>query len=179
MALPPPRGWSKCPQPDDDGIRLYNTLVNEWNTWAKDDPHENAQNWRRLPECLDSEEENNGRRAILTKEVRRIATGNRNDQVCWGHAVLGSMLFSHASTQRQREKVKTLSALQRWYPDSDIMASGRYNEYGPSFTPHFYLDLRPVRCIVQQGNTNGSNGHQQNNTPQQDNTPQENNQSAP
>ncbi|KAF5719829.1 hypothetical protein FGLOB1_1027 [Fusarium globosum] len=41
----PPTGWPLCERDDAEGIRAYNTYVNEWTTWASADPLEDKDKW--------------------------------------------------------------------------------------------------------------------------------------
>ncbi|KAH7181937.1 hypothetical protein DER46DRAFT_568520 [Fusarium sp. MPI-SDFR-AT-0072] len=189
QVLDTPKDWKDCPWLDKETIPLYNALVREWNDWAEDDPAEFKENWIKLIDRLNPLPSR--RITGFARSVLQKAKNKTRATVCWGHCILGSILYSHLKTDEARQGNVTLCQLQQWYPISDIMASGRYNENGPSFPPVDPWDLIPVRGTVQQGNIQGSNGHQQNNThqqykthqqyntPQQSNSPQENNQSAP
>ncbi|KAF4949691.1 hypothetical protein FGADI_8754 [Fusarium gaditjirri] len=170
--LKAPAGWEPYSAKNKDAINLYNALVVEWNNWAEEDKEEDIKNWARLAKSVQTWGlYEPARRQYFWNEVNRIIKHKAYKEVCWGHCVLVAHIYDCLATPTMLSRNLTLSALQRWYPDS-ILFNPRYNTDGPSFDVSLHINLLPIRSKVQQGNTQGSNVHQQYNTPRQ-NTPQQ------
>ncbi|KAF5687563.1 hypothetical protein FCIRC_2269 [Fusarium circinatum] len=184
--LPPPSPkWPKCLAKDKQAIELYNVLVQQWNTWAKEDVAEKEKNWSDVAsrlqtppgirpaafgQCISQRAQGKGR-------GKRNGTGKGRATVCWGHCTVASSLFGRRKTNKERQGSRVLNQLQQWYPRSKIMDKPRYNEEGPSFPTIKRGDPIPVRGTVLQRNNQEqeSDVHGETNTPQQSDTPHQHN----
>ncbi|KAF5602121.1 hypothetical protein FPCIR_2054 [Fusarium pseudocircinatum] len=137
--------WSICQATDQEGIGLYNILVQQWNDWAKEDAAEKEENWLDLAFRLKNRPAH--RRAGFARSVESKAQnqGGGRATVCWGHCILASWFYRDLRTDFQRQLNPTLNQLQQWYPRSDILGNIRYNEDGPSFPTINGGDPIPVR----------------------------------
>lgn len=143
--------WSICRAQDEEGIRLYNTLVQQWNDWAKEDAAEQEENWFDLAYRLGNRPAH--RRAAFARSVENRARnqGGGRATVCWGHCILARWFYRNLREDFERQGNPTLNQLQQWYPRSDIMGNLRYNEDGPSFPTIGGGDPTPVRGNPGQG----------------------------
>ncbi|KAF5558050.1 hypothetical protein FPHYL_7507 [Fusarium phyllophilum] len=119
--LDPPIGWPLCYRTDKEGITDYNTFVNEWNTWASQDPNEDKDKWGEALGFIHYE----SKRHSFCHKVAQAATEELKGE------------------PRYENHSRAARALQGWYPRS-LVLNGilPYNQDGASFDAAEFKLLR-------------------------------------